>query len=178
MRNQALNRLKTLLGGSTLALALSTTSVLLASDPAEATFRVCNRARQDVWLTLGYFDLNRDAWWATGWYYFNNEQCRTLHEPPQNLRYYYVHAQTVDGESEWASDNRRFCVRYGGEGRFNWPLTETCDRRSNGRLEGFLEIDTSSNAVRDRTFTLFVDDKIDDVSADNTFPPISYPRER
>ena len=178
MGNQTFRRFKTWFGGSTLAISLCTGSVLLASEPAEATFRVCNKARQDVFLVLGYLDVNRDVRRLRGWYRFANNECRTLHEPPYNIRYYYVHAQTADGEREWSSSDHQWCVRYGRESWFRWA-PGGCRDRDNGRLEGFLKVDMNSGDVRNRTFTLFVAaGKVDEVNADNTYPPISYPRER
>jgi uncharacterized membrane protein len=113
------------------------TTILLATAPAQAGFRVCNKANLPAKVALGRFDGK--AWRSEGWWTILPQKCETLLSGPLDARYYYLYG-TDGGSGTWNGD-KGFCTE--AVGPFSIPGRGNCAARGYDR-KGFFEIDTAN----------------------------------
>ena len=112
-------------------------SALLAAVPAQAGFKVCNKANLPAKVALGRFDGK--FWRSEGWWTILPQKCETLLSGPLDARYYYLYG-TDDGSGTWNGD-KGFCTETVGP--FSIPGRGNCAARGYDR-KGFFEVDTAN----------------------------------
>jgi uncharacterized membrane protein len=114
------------------------TSALLATVPAQAGFKVCNKAHMPAKVAFGHFDGK--AWLSEGWWTILPQKCETLLSGPLDARYYYLYG--TDGGSGTWDGGTGFCTA--AVGPFAIAGRGRCAARGLDR-KGFFEVDTSDH---------------------------------
>ncbi|WP_417687109.1 DUF1036 domain-containing protein [Roseibium sp.] len=111
----------------------------LATAPAKADLRLCNKTESRVGIAIGYKD--KSDWITEGWWNLEGNSCETLVPGSLVSRYYYIYAVDYDQFGEWGG--RAFmCTR---EKEFTIRGIEDCVARGFERT-GFFEIDTGEQS--------------------------------
>jgi len=112
--------------------------ILLAAVPAQAAFKVCNKADVAARVAFGHFDGK--AWVSEGWWTIPSQKCETLLKKPLNARYYYLYG--TDGGSGTWSGGTHFCTA--SVGPFHISGRGNCAERGYDR-KGFFPVDTGND---------------------------------
>lgn len=110
-------------------------TLLAATVPARADFRLCNNTGSRVGISLGYKD--GDGWTTEGWWTLAARSCDTLLKGALVARFYYIYAVDYDRGGEW-SGKAYMCTR---DKEFTIRGIEDCLARGYDRT-GFFEVDT------------------------------------
>lgn len=112
---------------------------LLMTLPAQAGFKVCNKAHLPAKVALGRFDGK--AWSSKGWWTISPQKCETILSGTLDARYYYLYG--TDGGSGTWNGRTEFCTR--AIGPFTIVGRGNCAARGYDR-KGFFEIDTQDRS--------------------------------
>jgi uncharacterized membrane protein len=116
-------------------IAMAAATVLVASGPAKADFRLCNNTGSRVGISVGYKD--GEGWTTEGWWTLAARSCDTLLKGSLVARFYYIYAVDYDRGGEW-SGKAYMCTR---DKEFTIRGIEDCLARGYDRT-GFFEVDT------------------------------------
>ncbi len=108
---------------------------VLATLPAEAALKLCNKTESKVGIAIGYKD--KDGWASEGWWTAKPNDCLVLVKTPLIARYYYIYAVDYDKGGTWGGKSQ-LCIR---EKIFTIRGYETCTDRGYQKAN-FFEVDT------------------------------------
>ena len=111
--------------------------ILLLAVPAQAGFKVCNKAGVAARVAFAHFDGK--AWVSEGWWTIPPQKCQTLLTKPLNARYYYLYG--MDGRSGTWNGGTYFCTA--AIGPFQIAGRGNCAGRNYDR-KGFFAVDTGN----------------------------------
>jgi len=149
-----------ILGTATVA-----TSIGAFPSEAHAWFEVCNRSSKSISAAFAYYDIEQqkfdflgnpipqrrgpNGWISEGWYNLNSGECTQTypHQLNRRNRFYYVYAESWDGQWKWSGQNWFCTLRTAfGLARAN----ESCS--SEGTWKPFREVDTADYSNYSYTF--------------------------
>ena len=107
----------------------------IASGPALADLKLCNKTPSRVGVALGYKD--KDGWAAEGWWNVGPNNCESLLKGPLIARYYYIFAIDYDKGGSWGG-KAMMCTQ---RKIFTIRGIEDCQPRGFEKT-GFFEVDT------------------------------------
>ena len=108
----------------------------IASAPAFADLKLCNKTPSRVGVALGYKD--KDGWASEGWWNVGPNNCESLLKGPLIARYYYIFAIDYDKGGSWGG-KAMMCTQ---RKIFTIRGIEDCQPRGFEKT-GFFEVDTS-----------------------------------
>ncbi len=103
--------------------------------PAQAEFKVCNKTDSLVGIAVGYKLENQ--WITEGWWRIPADICTSVIEGDLTARYFYLHAESDDGNGKW----RGPVFMCTSNIEFNIRGVKDCFARGYERT-GFFEVDT------------------------------------
>jgi len=92
---------------------------------AEAHFRVCHKADQDVMVAYSYYDQRENGWYVAGWYKIPPRSCTKLHIGNVRGNMFYVYAEIPGTSFKWTGD-KQLCVKRPDAFRIR-AVGQTCD---------------------------------------------------
>ncbi|WP_324290748.1 DUF1036 domain-containing protein [Ancylobacter sp. SL191] len=130
--------------------AMAVTGLLCLVSEGKADFKICNRAKETVNLSIGY-DNSDYGWTSEGWWKLEEDECTVMIRGNLANRYYYIYAAGEEGGTWSGSDKQKggnFCVapqKYTLHNR-EYETNNTLDCESGG-FTGvkFDEVDTKNN---------------------------------
>ncbi|MCC2113054.1 MAG: DUF1036 domain-containing protein [Hyphomicrobiales bacterium] len=111
----------------------------MASTPAVADLRLCNKTQSRVSVAVGYKD--HDGWATEGWWNLEGDSCQKLLEGTLISRFYYIYAIDVDNGGEWGGP-AYMCTQ---DKQFTIHGIKDCVARGLEKT-GFFEIDTGEQS--------------------------------
>jgi uncharacterized membrane protein len=78
------------------------------SPAAEASYKICNKAKKDVVAAFGYQNEKKD-WMSEGWWRIKPGDCATVYGKDLDYQKYYFYAHTDNDETTWEG-NMTFCT--------------------------------------------------------------------
>lgn len=106
---------------------------------ARADLRICNTTQDVVGVAIGY--RSKDSWVSQGWWTVNPISCVSALPGALTSRFYYIYAETADGDSRWEGPVN-MCIM---EEKFEIKGVSDCFPRGYQKV-GFQEIDTGGQA--------------------------------
>jgi len=131
--------LKKILVSTILLSGLSSASLVMSSNSAQADFRICNDTQSLVGAALGYRE--QGEWISEGWFQIPAETCSSLIEGELSSRFYYIYAEDADNGGQWRGEVF-LCTK---EREFKIEGVQDCFKRGLVKT-GFFEIDTGNRA--------------------------------
>ena len=123
------------------ALAFVLVGTVLSARPAHADLTICNQYRETIYTAYGF--NNGTDWVSRGWWQIDPGQCVALISGALTNRYYYVYADTENGDYYWGGDYM-FCISK--PNAFEIVGDTDCNT-------GFFEIDTNGDTDVTQTLT-------------------------
>lgn len=127
--------------GRLAGLAFVLAITVLAVRPAHADLTICNQYKETIFAAYGY--NNGTDWVSQGWWQIDPGQCSALISGALTNRYYYVYADTDNGDYYWGGDYM-FCIHKPNE----FEIIGDTDCHT-----GFFEIDTNGQTDITQTLT-------------------------